>query len=663
MLRIPELPNHSILGLNYSGMHDTTVAIVSPQGSILFACSLERISRVKQDGRPPTLLLQDFPWDKIETIAVSTDQQAWTPDVPRSLVHPLPLKVPRLEPLIHGGEFRQYLDTLPAPKEFVCHELCHVSSAFWLSGFEKSLCFSYDGGMSNCPWFGGLYDANRIDGMKALDRFAASHYAKIASLYAVVTGLLGFTPLKHEGKLTGLAAYGSQNAKCRTVLLDLFEHDYDTMESMIEWVYTYSDSMSPMLFVNEEKRRKLAERFEGISKEDIAATLQRISEEHVVTILNNARDQGWRYDSICLAGGLFANVRINQKVKELGFRNLFVAPPMTDDGTALGAALHIASQKPGFRSSKAETMFFGYDFSGAEVASSLHEFGLKFHRIDNPANVIADKLAAGAVVGVFQGRMEFGPRALGNRSIICQATQSEINNELNKRLCRTEFMPFAPMTRLEDAKACYEGLDGAEHAAEFMTITFNCTELMKRQSPAVVHVDGTARPQLINEKAHPFIYDVITAYQQKTGIHSIVNTSFNIHEEPIICSPSDAIEGFLTSGLDFLYMEGGYLVDFQENQDIALAYLQRDRTNASQKEQRIQAINQYLAKQLESCMTQLGEKESVINVLAAAAQERLELLQEKEKQIGALAAAADERLQLMQQKDQEIRRLSALVKK
>ncbi len=167
---------------------------------------------------------------------------------------------------------------------------------------------------------------HRTRGLTPLDRFAASHYAKITSLYAVVTALLGFTPLKHEGKITGLAAFGRPNPKCRAILLDLFERDYDLMESMIEWVFAYSKTTNPVLIVHEDKRRILADRFQGISKEDIASTLQSMAEEHVVTILGNARQQGWQYDSICLAGGLFANVRINQKVKEMGFRHLFVAP-------------------------------------------------------------------------------------------------------------------------------------------------------------------------------------------------------------------------------------------------------------------------------------------------------------------------------------------------
>ncbi len=633
MLEIPEIPNYSILGLNYSGVHDTTIAIVSPTGEIVFASSLERISRVKQDGRLPSQLLENFPWDRIAKVAVSTHAEVWIPENTRSLVHPSPLQIPRNEFLQHGAKFYEYLDTLPAPKKFVCHELSHVSSAFWLSGFEQSLCFSYDGGMFNCPWFGGLYHADLNKGIQPLDRFAASHYAKITSLYTVVTALLGFTPLKHEGKITGLAAYGKPNTRCCEILEDLFYQDYYLMEMMVEWIYPYSSEINPIFMVHEERKKLLIDKFQGISREDIAATLQHISEEHIISILNNALKQGWNYESICLAGGLFANVKINQKIKEFGFKNIFIAPPMTDDGAALGAALYVASKNPGFDSKKVNNMFLGYAFSESEITKSIDKFGLQFDKTDHPAAFIADKLISGAVVGIFQGKMEYGPRALGNRSILSQATIPDINDKLNKKLCRTEFMPFAPMTRIEDAKDCYEGLDGAEHTAEFMTITFNCTDLMKAQSPAVVHIDGTARPQLINKQNHPLIYDIITNYKKKTGINSIINTSFNIHEEPIVCSAVDAIEGFLSSGLDFLYFEGGYIIDFQKNKDIALTYLQNNRGRTSQKEQRLQAINLELLRQSETYFSQLQAKEAQISLLAAAADERLKLIKKLDKEL------------------------------
>ena len=204
--------------------------------------------------------------------------------------------------------------------------------------------------------------------------------------------------------------------------------------------------------------------------------------------------------------------------------------------------------------------------------------------MENPIPKIIDELVKGSIIGIFQGNMEFGPRSLGNRTIIGQANRKEINTELNHKLKRTEFMPFAPITRLEDAKNCYLDFIGAEFTAEFMTITFQCTKEMIEKSPAVVHIDDTARPEFITKESNSFLYEILSAYKEKTGIASLINSSFNIHEEPIVCSPDDAIEGFLESGLDYLYLEGGYLVSFEANIKNALQLLQEKGQQKSQSE-------------------------------------------------------------------------------
>jgi carbamoyltransferase len=148
--------------------------------------------------------------------------------------------------------------------------------------------------------------------------------------------------------------------------------------------------------------------------------------------------------------------------------------------------------------------------------------------------------------------MEYGPRALGNRSILYHAKEPAVNHWLNQRLGRTEFMPFAPATLFEHRHACYRNIDGAEYAAMFMTLTFDCTDRMKHESPAAVHVDGTARPQLVSASSNPSFYAVLTEYYRLTGIPSLINTSFNMHEEPIVCTPADAVRAFLQGNLDYL---------------------------------------------------------------------------------------------------------------
>jgi len=619
-----------ILGLNYSGMHDSAVALVAPSGSVLFACALERLTRVKQDGRPPGPLLDSLPWDRIETIAVSTNEWPWSPVKPESLLHPTPLATPRVDFLEHQKPFYDYLETLPRPKRFVCHHASHAASAFWQSGVDQAICLTYDGGMCNSPWFGGLYQASRSEGITPLDRFASSHYAKITSLYSIVTALLGFTPNKHEGKITGLAAYGRPSARACELLNELFTADYLKMERMVEWFHAYSSAQPAVLAVNPQRRSELLARFKGLEREDIAATLQKMAEEHVIEILRRARDLAWRSDAICLSGGLFANVKINLRVKEFGFREIFISPAMTDDGTALGAALAVASERDNFVPEPARHMFLGPGYDAGEIERSLRQFGLRFRKRNQPAQHLARELSKGAVVGIFQGRSEFGPRALGNRSILSQAIKPEINKDLNQRLRRTEFMPFAPVTRWEDAAECYAGLDEAGHAAEFMTITCECTERMRRQSPAVVHADGTARPQLVRRDQHPLIHEVLTAYKRLTGIASLINTSFNVHEQPIVCSPADAIRGFLEAGVDLLYMEGGFVVSLEGNLAAALDCMRQNLSAPSEKERQLAAENVLLWERSETLRERLNAQTESCKKLDQTAKERLEALEKTE---------------------------------
>lgn len=609
---LDEVPTGSILGINYSGMHDSAIAIVSPDGTPIFACALERLSRVKQDGRPPTAMLEVIPWDRIAEVAISADEQFVFPFKCESQLLTCRLPLVRNHGLEHDQPFYDFLQQIPAKKVFVCHQMAHAGSAFWGSGFDTALCLTYDGGMNNSPWFGGLYLCDRQKGIEPLDQFSALHYAKITSLYTFVTALLGFVPNKHEGKITGLAALGKPTDACRSLLTEWFESDFLSIESTMEWGATYNSDQVPALNVRQAKIQTYRAAARGFSREELAATVQEMAEKHVLEILARARALGWHHDNICLAGGLFANVKINQRVVESGFRQMFVAPPMTDDGTALGAAWHALVGKPSFAPAKLRSMYLGPAYRSSETEDLLISEKIQFERLTDPAERIANLLAEDEVVAVFQGSMEFGPRALGNRSILAQATRSDINQNLNQRLNRTEFMPFAPITRVEDADSCYLNIDRIAHSAEFMTVTVNCTDKMKEDCPAVVHVDGTARPQLVSCESNPLIHAVLTKYVEKTRCPALVNTSFNIHEEPIVCSPQDAIQGFFESGLDYLYLEGGYLLAFKDNSNIAVKYLQEKLKKPSARlAQLVTTIAGQDAKLVE-CEMQLLEKERVI---------------------------------------------------
>ncbi|MDX1436539.1 MAG: carbamoyltransferase C-terminal domain-containing protein, partial [Anaerolineales bacterium] len=268
--------------------------------------------------------------------------------------------------------------------------------------------------------------------------------------------------------------------------------------------------------------------------------------------------------NVAVAGGVFANVKFNQRIHELEeVDHFFVHPAMDDSGLSVGGALAALLGSPEIDASRVrqplENVYFGPGYSDDDIKGAIKKSGLDARRQPEMARTIAQLLAEGHVVARFTGRMEYGPRALGHRSILYQTTDPSVNDWLNENLNRTEFMPFAPATLVEYADRCYLGLDGARNAARFMTITFNCTPAMQAESPGVVHVDGTARPQIIDPDSAPDFYKILSAYHEITGIPSVINTSFNMHEEPIVCTPEDALRSFKQGNLAYLAL-GDWLV-------------------------------------------------------------------------------------------------------
>jgi carbamoyltransferase len=309
--------------------------------------------------------------------------------------------------------------------------------------------------------------------------------------------------------------------------------------------------------------------------EDIAANVQYFAEQHIVAILENCRRLNWwnQDSNICLAGGLFANVKINQTVSKMGFSKVFIAPAMTDDGSALGAALVGLSNIGKVHSKTISNMYLGSEYSESKIRATIKKYNLVISSEAASPESVADLLNNDKIVAIFGGRSEFGPRALGNRSILATAKDAAINDQLNRKLRRTEFMPFAPVIRDVDFGDAFEPNTGIELTSEYMTMAVDCKEDFARSHPAVVHVDGTARPQMIRESANPNYYALLTAYKELSGQIALVNTSFNVHEEPIVESPDDAIRGFLESGLDYLYFTNGILLSYEQNQAATIQVL------------------------------------------------------------------------------------------
>lgn len=432
-----------------------------------------------------------------------------------------------------------------APVRFLNHHYTHATSTYYTSGFDDALIITMDGGGDGASSTVYVAEKGRLKNLCTVDS-----YDSLGNYYAYITAICGYKAKKHEGKITGLAAYG----------MPLY---YDLLNKMIAFTDGKTKNTGKVLFKSALNRiqREITSDFK---KEDLASSIQKLSEDICREYAGYWIDRS-KKPKLALAGGVFANVRINQEIHRIeGAKEVFVHPGMSDEGLAVGAALGMWAeniQRQGGQPSSdiIPDVYWGLDYTDREIEGEILRTRGHYKHFINIENEIAQLLAQGYVVARFNGRMEYGPRALGNRSILYQPTDPSVNDWLNKNLVRTEFMPFAPSTLAEYADQCFLDVNGAFETARFMTVTFNCTDWMKKHCPGVVHLDGTARPQLVRESDNPSYYRIIKEFHQITGLPSIINTSYNMHEEPIVCTPGDALRAFELGHLDYLAM-GNFLI-------------------------------------------------------------------------------------------------------
>jgi carbamoyltransferase len=437
-----------------------------------------------------------------------------------------------------------------APVKFYNHHYSHATTAYYTSGFDTALVVTLDGGGDGLS--GSVYRGENGH-LKRLD--SVDSFNSIGNFYSYITHLCGFKAENHEGKVTGLAALG------KPAYADILREfiGFDERKGQIRY-------RIPMY--HRTALQRIGDRLPpDFDKADLAASVQLILEEIGIGYI-----QFWLHKtglrSIAVAGGVFANVKFNQRVHELPeVDRFFVHPAMDDSGLSVGAAMAVFAETPDFDARRMiqclRNVYFGPEYSQEEIEQALQKEGLQPEFLPDIHEKVAQLLTEGHVVARVNGRMEYGPRALGNRTLLYQTTDPSVNDWLNERLKRTEFMPFAPATLVQHAHQCYENMEGAEDPARFMTITFDCTSQMAAQSPGVVHVDGTARPQLIDPETAPDFHRILTEYHRLTGIPSLINTSFNMHGEPIVCTPEDAIRSFQQGHIDYLAI-GNYLVAHPE---------------------------------------------------------------------------------------------------
>ena len=464
----------------------------------------------------------------------------------------------------------------------VNHHLAHAASAFYCSSWAEALVVTADGkGDGLC---GGAYLGN-ASGLHCLDSVADRY--SVGQFYQAVTKYLGYKVNRHEGKITGLSAFGASDVTWpmmdrvlggvgdgemynRLYESDGLEQDpvafykrevEETGYVKPRHMRILNGDLRKYAIVHQLYQNYLKTAMGGFAPEDLAAGVQKLSEEFFGAYVHRFLDR-IPEGRLCLAGGVFANVKVNQRIRELaGVENFFVQPAMDDAGCALGAALHVAAARGGLGERPVmNSIYQGPGFSVEEIEKHLREAGVCYRRSVIPEEEIAQAIHEGRVVGRYTGALEWGPRALGNRSILMRPTERGINAELNKRLHRTEFMPFAPSIMSEYADDYLVGYRECDLAARYMTVTYDIRPDQQERIAAAVHIDGTARPQVVFKKDQPNFHKIIKEYHRLSEIPAILNTSFNMHEEPIVNSPEDAIKAFHSGAVDVLSM-GPFIVD------------------------------------------------------------------------------------------------------
>jgi carbamoyltransferase len=562
-----------LLGLSAYG-HDSAVALLDGARIVSFV-EEERLNREKHTSAFPEQALRHVltaggldlsdvdeiafflkPWQLVARRTVRA-----LGHLPRSLVQFATYRPANALKILGLGLYLRH-NSLPsrrAPRfrlRYVEHHLAHAASAFYVSPFEEAAILSVDGaGEDITTWF-GHGRGTRIERLHAI-RLPHS----LGLVYSAVTDYLGFRPWGGEGKVMGLAPYGDPDRYYRPMrevvhwsedgrlAVDLRCFDYH----VTGWTRWISPAFEEIFGPRRLPESELTERHA-----DVAAALQRVVEEATLALL---RFLHRRVPSrhLCLAGGVALNSVLNGRILREGpFEHVFVQPAANDAGTALGGALALAHGRRRLpRREALDRVDLGPEFSDAACLAAARRPGL---RVETPADLVertAELLTAGKIVGWFQGRMEVGARALGHRSILADPRDPAMKDTLNHRVKHREgFRPFAPSVLAECADAYFEGAV----SSPFMLFVFPVRAAQRARVPAITHVDGTARVQTVTRETNPLYYRLIEAFQRRTGVPVLLNTSFNVRGEPIVCTPDDAVRCFRGTEMDYLAL-GPVLVE------------------------------------------------------------------------------------------------------
>jgi carbamoyltransferase len=575
-----------ILGLNM--FHADASAAIVQDGEIVFAVAEERLNRKKHHGGFPTLAIKaclDAAGAKISDVdhlAVGQDSDAnLAKKVQYALANPAKIlnfirmrqrkEAMRDVRSLLQKELEVDSSQLRFQEHHLEHHIAHIASAYYGSPWEKAAGFSYDGSGDFVSTMMARCQGNDIE---VLDRVFLPH--SLGTFYTMICEFIGYKKYGDEGKVMGLAPYGKDtysrqireivNVKNGNFQLDLsYFKPLGSSQGMevlpdgsVRLARHFSERMQELFGDPREPHTEILQR-----DMDLAFSMQQRFEEVFFHLLRELHRRVPSED-LAMAGGCALNSVANGKLfDETPFRRTWIQPAAGDEGLAIGAALHTyhsVLKQP--RKSELKHAYLGPEFSDSRIESDLKQAGLRYQKLDREPLLerVAGQIAAGNVVGWFQGRMEWGPRALGNRSIVAHPGRADMKDVLNARIKHREwFRPFAPSILAESQSEYFEH----NHPSPFMLHVYKIRAEKRKELCAVNHVDNTGRLQTVARDENPLYYDLIKAFQRKTGIPVVLNTSFN-ENEPIVCAPGEAIDCFMRTKMDVLAI-GPFLALKSEN--------------------------------------------------------------------------------------------------
>jgi carbamoyltransferase len=560
----------------HSGSHDA-VAAVFVDYELRAAVQLERLTRRKSDGREhPDLAIDEVlsiagaTRNDVDVVCFSRAEFAtefyrnirgvrWLREQYRKYVEGntrrymppefLRYQTTRLDDIFNVAEFRRSGGFRDDAKTFFYnHHESHALAPLFYTDWDDALLVTADGGGDTVNYSHRHFANGTLTTIYGGEECLLTPLPtdSLGHAYETVTGALGFIPRRHEGKLTGLAAFG------KPVLADTIAAHFSVDDGgRVRSDFRDFNDMHDTI-------RALAK---SVSREDAAASIQQVLED---TMLRSVARLLQRHPArhLGVAGGVFANVRLNRVLAEkLPLDEIFVFPAMGDEGMPAGGALCYLLQRDGAahwlkQRHRLPDMYCGRDYTNT-IDDTLKTTANVRCTGEPPIDGAAKRLNAGQLGAIYTGRMEYGPRALGARSILANPSRRETHDLLNERLARSEFMPFAPVIQAEKAATVFDINPVNAYACRFMTITCNVKPQWRARIAAVVHVDGSARPQTIERDTNPLYYDILTAFERESGLPVLVNTSFNVHEEPIVNKPAECVKALLDGRIDFIVTTKG----------------------------------------------------------------------------------------------------------